>query len=96
MEAAAAAAAVVVEVVMLAVAAAQIPVYLTAALRDCHPVNHWFLHLLQVPNTEQWKNKARQFELLWNFPHCIGSINGKHIVIEAPFYSGSDFFNNKE
>lgn len=37
---AAAAAAVAVAVVMLA--AAQIAVYLTAALRPCHPVNHCF------------------------------------------------------
>lgn len=42
MEVAVAVAAVAVAVVMLAVAAAQLAVYLTAALRHCHPVNHCF------------------------------------------------------
>ena len=51
-----------------------------------------------VPNSnEEWKEIARDFEAQWNFPHCIGAIDGKHIMmIQAPARSGSTYFNYKK
>lgn len=31
----------------------------------------------------------------WNFPNCISAIDGKHIVIPNPSWSGSCFFKYK-
>ncbi|XP_022835157.1 protein ALP1-like [Spodoptera litura] len=51
---------------------------------------------IKMPNTsEEWMILERQFDHLWNFPHCIGAMDGKHVVIQAPSNTGSDFFNYK-
>ncbi|XP_039968172.1 protein ALP1-like [Bactrocera tryoni] len=51
---------------------------------------------LQVPNNEQmWIDIAQKFSDKWNFPHCIGAVDGKHIVMKAPPRSGSTFYNYK-
>ncbi|KAJ8939877.1 hypothetical protein NQ318_023217 [Aromia moschata] len=41
------------------------------------------------PKTEeQWLEVATEFERMWQFPHCLGSIDGKHIRIVPPKGSG--------
>nr|CAI5838753.1 unnamed protein product [Callosobruchus analis] len=46
-------------------------------------------------STEQWLAISERFEKQWNFPHCIGAIDGKHVVLQAPIGSGSEYFNYK-
>ena len=43
-----------------------------------------------------WLDIATKFDNKWNFPHCLGAIDGKHIIIQAPPRSGSTFFNYKK
>ena len=51
---------------------------------------------LAVPTSEEsWQNIAVEFEEKWNFPNCLGAIDGKHIIMQAPPRSGSDYFNYK-
>lgn len=52
---------------------------------------------LSVPqDEEQWKTISRDFNNHWNFPHALGAIDGKHIVVQAPPRAGSEFFNYKK
>ena len=30
-------------------------------------------------NMEEWLGASRQYEQIWNFPNCIGAIDGKYI-----------------
>ena len=47
------------------------------------------------PTKEDWIQIEERFCTRWNFPNCIGALDGKHIVIQAPNNSGSLFFNYK-
>lgn len=38
---------------------------------------------------------ARPFGNRWNFDHCIGAVDGKHITLEKPEHSGSYYYNYK-
>ena len=46
-------------------------------------------------NEEQWKKISQDFEGMWQFPHVIGAIDGKHVVIEAPAKPGTLYHNYK-
>lgn len=51
---------------------------------------------MQVPKTEtEWESVAEKFYSQWQFPHCIGAMDGKHVLILPPANSGSYYFNYK-
>lgn len=47
------------------------------------------------PDTETWEQVAKGFYERWQFPLCLGAIDGKHIRLKAPANSGSQYFNYK-
>ena len=54
------------------------------------------LTFLRIPTeTSKWLAIAEDFEILWNFPLCIGAVDRKHVVVESPALSGSDYHNYK-
>ena len=51
---------------------------------------------LNTPETaDQWKKISDKFENVWNFPHVLGAIDGKHIRIESPKNGGTLYHNYK-
>ncbi|XP_039280642.1 protein ANTAGONIST OF LIKE HETEROCHROMATIN PROTEIN 1-like [Nilaparvata lugens] len=62
----------------------------------CYALISTLKEVIKLPNTkDEWMEVERGFNDLWNFPNCLGAIDGKHVVIQAPRNSGSDFFNHK-
>lgn len=54
------------------------------------------MYFFQTPSTDaEWKAITRGFSSKWQFPHCLGAIDGKHIFIQPPAKSGSLFYNYK-
>ena len=52
---------------------------------------------MEVPKTpDQWHVVASEMERRWNFPTCLGAMDGKHVNIVAPARSGSLVFNYKK
>lgn len=42
--------------------------------------------IFQIPTTSQeWLNKSKVFNDVWNFRHCIGAIDGKHSTVVLNF-----------
>lgn len=51
---------------------------------------------IQLPkNSNEWKILSNGFLEKWNFPHCLGAIDGKHITCKAPPNTGSSYYNYK-
>jgi hypothetical protein len=51
--------------------------------------------LLPPTNPEGWKSVAKRFSSRWNFHHCLGAIDGKHVALHKPHKSGSLYYNYK-
>lgn len=48
------------------------------------------------PDTEDgWREVAEVFRTKWNFQHCIGALDGKHVRIKVPKNAGSTYWNYK-
>ena len=41
------------------------------------------------------KKIAEKFKTMWQFPHCLGAIDGKHIRVKKPALSGALYHNYK-
>ena len=51
---------------------------------------------LRVPSSrKEWLAICADFNRLWNFPHCICAIDGKHITLRCPPNSEKTYYNYK-
>ncbi|XP_049814001.1 uncharacterized protein LOC126260676 [Schistocerca nitens] len=51
---------------------------------------------VKIPATENdWSETACLFSQILQFPRCVGAIDGKHIVLQCPVGSGSQYYNYK-
>ena len=50
---------------------------------------------MKPPTLDDWKQIEYRFSTRWNFPNCVGAIDGKHVMIKAPPNSSSLFHNYK-
>lgn len=51
---------------------------------------------MPTPLDEDFERIAEDFAKLWNFPHVIGCLDGKHVRMKCPENSGSMYFNYKK
>nr|XP_034174772.1 putative nuclease HARBI1 [Osmia lignaria] len=60
----------------------------------CDAIFNVLKEFIKVPSgPAEWRQIAQGFEERWNFPGCCGAIDGKHITIQAPPNSGTQFYN---
>ncbi|OXA48620.1 protein ANTAGONIST OF LIKE HETEROCHROMATIN PROTEIN 1 [Folsomia candida] len=51
---------------------------------------------LKPPTLDDLNNIVNGFEQLWDFPNCIGALDGSHIPILRPAECGTDYYNYKK
>ena len=52
--------------------------------------------VIQCPTTTaEWTAIAEQFETRWQFPHCCGALDGKHVGVTCSWNNGSVYRNYK-
>ena len=51
--------------------------------------------VMPTPTPEDWLRISKDYQKCWQFPNCVGSIDGKRIVLQALCNSGSMFYKYK-
>jgi hypothetical protein len=69
----------------------------TTTLDAKHKIrNTIFFILFLFPATEgEWIHVGNEFEQKWDFPNCLGAVDGKHMQITPPTGSRSFYWNYK-
>lgn len=52
--------------------------------------------VMPEPDETAWKRIEKEFYSKWNFPNLLGAMDGKHVLIQAPPHTGSQFFCYKK
>lgn len=67
-------------------------------IRVCDAIIFYYKNeVIHFPQTkEEWKQIAKGFSDVWQFHHCLGALDGKHIRMKKPVKSGTMFFNYKK
>ena len=50
--------------------------------------------LMAPKKADEWNTIADEFQNEWDFPHCLGALDGKHIAMQSN-NAGSEYFNYK-
>jgi hypothetical protein len=59
-------------------------------------INNSNTFFFQFPSSrEEWPHIAKEFEIRWNFPNCLGAVDGKHVAIQSPPGAGSFYYTYK-
>lgn len=62
----------------------------------CHALINRLRFTFNLPETEEaWKSVASAFWEKCDMPNCLGAIDGKHIKLKKPKFSGSHYRNYK-
>ncbi|XP_067937223.1 uncharacterized protein [Watersipora subatra] len=48
-----------------------------------------------LSSVQEWLNISTDLEQKWNFPNAIGALDGKHVMMNKPWYAGSEYHNYK-
>ncbi|XP_044745244.1 uncharacterized protein LOC123307098 [Coccinella septempunctata] len=65
--------------------------------RECCEVNWKTLQPIYMPepNRDEWEQIAKDYDEKWNYLHCMGALDGKHIQIRCSAGAGSLYYNYK-
>jgi hypothetical protein len=50
---------------------------------------------LRMPSSVDFHKIENRFRTIWDFPNCLGAIDGKHVAIQCPSNAGSLYYNYK-
>lgn len=61
----------------------------------CNSISIAFKPMISPMNKENFIKWANDYHSQWQFPNCVGAIDGKHVSVKAPPNAGSLFYNYK-